>query len=158
MFFKSMAVAFSVSAISLLTCLDASSAEKKDVKNKNAFEKEIETKASIELKSSLKDPESLQISNQFFVVKTEGQLTSVAICGLMNAKNSYGGYVGRKMFFSHWLKSAGEKGFTHASTKIDDTTEEKLEWAAQYQSLTNFERIFWNKYCTDESHPPIIRQ
>lgn len=58
------------------------------------------------IKGSMKDPDSLQLrSVQEFTetMKHEGGIENVisyTLCGEMNAKNSYGGYVGFKPFFA----------------------------------------------------------
>lgn len=49
------------------------------------------------LKSRLKDPESARISG-VYTVKTEYTGDAINVCGLINAKNSYGGYTGNRLF------------------------------------------------------------
>ena len=49
------------------------------------------------IKSSLKDPDSVQFKELRVVTNTEGEKS---ICGFYNAKNSYGGYVGYEGFNS----------------------------------------------------------
>ncbi|WP_394065393.1 hypothetical protein [Alcaligenes sp. WGS1538] len=49
------------------------------------------------LKRQLKDPESARISG-VYTVKTEYTGDTVNVCGLINAKNSYGGYTGSRLF------------------------------------------------------------
>lgn len=49
------------------------------------------------MKSRLKDPESARISG-VYTVKTDYTGDAVNVCGLVNAKNSYGGYTGSKLF------------------------------------------------------------
>lgn len=48
------------------------------------------------IKSQLKDPYSAQFEN-IYIGKTENNLP--VVCGEVNAKNSYGAYVGRKKFY-----------------------------------------------------------
>ena len=47
------------------------------------------------VKASLKDPGSAQFSN---IQAARGNDGSLAVCGLVNAKNSYGGYTGSQPF------------------------------------------------------------
>lgn len=49
------------------------------------------------LKRSLKDPESARVSG-VYTVKTEYSGDAINVCGFINAKNSYGGYTGNKLF------------------------------------------------------------
>jgi len=49
------------------------------------------------LKKSLKDPYSAVIE-EIYAVQIDGKEGSISYCGLVNAKNSYGGYTGIKPF------------------------------------------------------------
>lgn len=61
---------------------------------KNPYADQIETAQSM-IKSQLKDPGSAQWKDVEVVIKKSGTKT---ICGQVNAKNSFGGYVGFKRF------------------------------------------------------------
>ncbi len=54
-----------------------------------------------------KDPSSAQFAN--LVVSEAPNLGWRTFCGSVNAKNSYGGYVGFKMFYVHWQPSYGDQ-------------------------------------------------
>ena len=72
----------------------AKAAAAKQAAEKRAFEER--TKPYIEhLKEQLKDPDSAQFKNLSFASSTE---FGNALCGEVNAKNSYGGYVGFTLF------------------------------------------------------------
>jgi hypothetical protein len=53
----------------------------------------------------LRDPESARYT--FDVVKRTGD--AIIVCGTVNAKNGYGGYVGRQSFFS-FIENGGVHG------------------------------------------------
>lgn len=52
-----------------------------------------------QVRDSLKDPESARFSSVYTTKRTAGD-PSVNVCGYVNAKNSYGGYVGAVRFFA----------------------------------------------------------
>jgi len=58
-----------------------------------AFEQRAIDKAQQIVRSSLKDPSSAQFEDVRFYANTSG------VCGKVNAKNSFGGYVGASPFF-----------------------------------------------------------
>ncbi|WP_420722498.1 hypothetical protein [Hwanghaeella sp. LZ110] len=53
--------------------------------------------------SVLKDPESAQFRNVFITTPTQG----TAVCGEVNAKNSYGGFTGFQYFITGGLRGFG---------------------------------------------------
>jgi hypothetical protein len=65
-------------------------------------EKFIE-RAKQELTRNFKDPESAQYRNLFLVTHDGGNAKT--LCGEVNAKNSYGGYVGGKLFYVRWTQA-----------------------------------------------------
>lgn len=70
----------------------------------------------------LKDPKSAEFKDVYFLQGTDGVPMT---CGLVNAKNSFGGYTG----FKHFV-SAGTAELTFLETEVKD-----------------FHAV-WNKYCT----------
>lgn len=83
------------------------------------------------IRDHLKDPESARFKNTFVFVKrnnlvlyfSENLRDSLAVCGEVNAKNSMGGYVGYKRFFSNG-KDAG---------RIE--TEDDYEFQSHWENL-----------------------
>jgi hypothetical protein len=57
-------------------------------------------KAKADLTKNYKDPVSAQFSN----LTLRESDTEISLCGSVNAKNSYGGYVGVKKFYVNWQK------------------------------------------------------
>ena len=106
----------------------------------------------------LKDPESAQFTELYLVpgAVQEG-MQDVAICGLVNAKNSFGAYGGNERFVAY-----GYKG-TVGGSKLLGISRAYLEGADRRSTVgtmdapnkaTIFEEIHWNKACADETHPP----
>jgi hypothetical protein len=61
--------------------------------------KDIEYSGTALVRDSLKDPDSAKFSGLYAVKRIDGQ-GPTGLCGYVNAKNSYGGYVGKKRFFA----------------------------------------------------------
>jgi hypothetical protein len=56
------------------------------------------------ISEGLKDPESAKFPDPFVATKEGNNIT---VCGYVNAKNSYGGYVGKKPFYVLGFASSG---------------------------------------------------
>lgn len=56
------------------------------------------------LRESLKDPDSAKFGGAIAakIIDNDGQY-HIAVCGLVNAKNGYGGYTGNRWFYGHLL-------------------------------------------------------
>jgi hypothetical protein len=80
-------------------------AESTDSYLKSKSESEALSAAQESLKQSLKDPSSAQFRNVRLVTFGSGKV----ICGEVNAKNSYGGYVGFKRFVASPYQSETER-------------------------------------------------
>ena len=61
--------------------------------------KEMVDKSKQIIADRLKDPDSAKFTGMVFSTVGGGPW---ALCGSVNAKNSYGGYVGKKQFFVYW--------------------------------------------------------
>jgi hypothetical protein len=80
---------------------------------------EFVSKAKAILTANYKDPESVQFKD-LIVAKT---IISRALCGSVNAKNSYGGYIGFKNFYISFDKFPGSRPqiwYEGESTKSND--------------------------------------
>lgn len=69
------------------------------------------------VKDKLKDPGSAMFTE--VVGYKSAKKGRFSVCGYVNAKNSYGGYVGKSRFFAVGID---EPGFTHAVAFIEDET------------------------------------
>ena len=126
---------FSVSAIS---AEEPTTTEKKTLKLKfNPTDDQIE-KAKQNVASKLKDPESARFSD-FYGVKTfdvdaDGNTIGsvhIFICGNVNAKNSYGGYVGQTLFGAN-IEKDGALLMVNNPTKMDLVMNDALRTACSY--------------------------
>jgi len=54
------------------------------------------------VKGDLKDPESARFGSVFAAENAKG---TIAVCGYVNAKNSYGGYTGEQLFYGNLAKA-----------------------------------------------------
>jgi hypothetical protein len=100
------------------------------------------------LRQRVKDPGSMVIRSSFAVAAPDG---SIAICGIVDAKNSFGGYTGGVRFVSQSLALSGS--FTHIGLQLEDAAETRA--ARQVNRLSGFEEVYWNGSCVDEAHPPL---
>ncbi len=63
---------------------------------------QLESRATQEFASNLKDPGSAQFRNLYLhQVKASGLSKSAYVCGEVNAKNDFGAYVGYSRFYIH---------------------------------------------------------
>lgn len=70
------------------------------------------------MESRLKDPDSMRLQNvRFAPNKTEGMQT---VCGEVNAKNSYGGYVGFRGFYAVYIANSNKGTPVAAVIGVDD--------------------------------------
>jgi hypothetical protein len=79
--------------------------ELKEAAEKARASDEFVNKSKQLLVQNLKDPDSAKFTNLVIAQTGNGKL----LCGSMNAKNSYGGYVGAKRFYVLWDASAPDK-------------------------------------------------
>lgn len=72
-------------------------------------EKAVISETTEKLKAAMKDPDSTKFRNVRLVDFAQGKL----VCGEVNSKNSYGGYVGFKQFYGnpmgYYLQSENEE-------------------------------------------------
>lgn len=70
------------------------------------------------MESSLKDPESMRLQNvRFGPNKTKGMQT---VCGEVNAKNGFGGYVGFRGFYAVYIANTNKGNPVAAVIGMDD--------------------------------------
>lgn len=106
----------------------------------------------------LKDPESARFSGLYLVPgAVRDGMQDVAVCGVVNAKNSFGAYAGGERFVAYAYKGdiGGSKllGISHAYLEGSN----RVATAATADSAnkaTIFEELHWNKACVDATHPP----
>jgi hypothetical protein len=100
-----MRIAIFVAAFAMAAC---NSAQRAPVATASSAVPITLSKAQIEsikagVAKDLKDPESARFGDSFRAVESSG---AIIVCGYVNAKNSYGGYIGEKPF----IASGGRAG------------------------------------------------
>lgn len=108
-----------------------------------------------ELRAQMKDPGSMVIRSSYFVTKLDkDNNTEISMCGVVDGKNSFGGYAGGTRFVSESL--ATKNTFSTNVVKLDDTDSQQKKEAAQVHMLTGFEKVYWNGNCVDDTHPALV--
>lgn len=106
------------------------------------------------LKSKLKDPSSMTIRSSYVIEKIlPNGNTEIFICGIVDGKNSFGGYTGGTRFVSKSVSSKSLNTFDTYIVEVED--ESQRATAHSVNRLSAFEKVYWNEYCVDESHPKI---
>ena len=105
-----------------------------------------------ELKTLMKDPESMVIRSSYTIIRPDEKgFKDIYICGVVDAKNSFGGYTGGMRFVSQSF--ASERSFNFISATVEDP--EATRAARKLGVLSGFEKLYWNQYCVDAEHPEI---
>jgi len=104
------------------------------------------------LRSKMKDPDSMIVRSQYVVQKnTESGGRYIYVCGVVDGKNSFGGYSGGARFAS-WSSSGGGH-FDFLDVQIEDVQAKAT--AARVKMLSAFESVYWNSRCVDSAHPAL---
>lgn len=105
------------------------------------------------LRMKMKDPDSMEIRSSY-VVKRQTELgEEISICGFVDGRNSFGAYSGPVRFASQSFSNRELGVFETSTVKMEDPLEAKQFHDANM--LSNFEHIYWNKYCVDSSNPAL---
>lgn len=106
------------------------------------------------LEQRMKDPHSMIIRSSF-VIQRQGSTgaTEISICGIVDGKNSYGGYSGGQRFASLSYHDPELKTFDTQSVEIEDSAQKAT--AERLGILSTFEKVYWNSRCVDATHPPL---
>lgn len=111
------------------------------------------------ISARMKDPGSVKFGGVYLVEAPpiSPHARYVAVCGVVDGKNSYDAYTGGSRF-------AVLQSFGTAGSKTQDAIWAEIESAdrqatvgnspAERDRTTVFEKVTWNKYCVDEAHPP----
>lgn len=100
------------------------------------------------LRQRMKDPGSMVIKSSFIVRRPDGL---ISVCGVVDAKNSFGAYTGGVRFVSQSVSTSGS--FTHVGLQVEDEAETRQ--ARSVKQLSGFEEVYWNGSCVDEAHAPL---
>lgn len=104
------------------------------------------------LKALMKDPDSLVIRSSYVVEMPEGDGSTIGVCGIVDGKNSFGGFTGGSRFVSS--SSRTPNTFDTNVVVMEDISQ--TETAHSVGMLSGFESVYWNAYCVDPSHPALV--
>lgn len=106
------------------------------------------------LRSKMKNPDSMIIRESFFVHKVNDRGDEeISVCGIVDGKNSFGGYAGGTRFASNSVSYKAIGAFNTAFVEIEDAEQKAL--ASRVKRLSPFEAVYWNEHCVDDTHPAI---
>lgn len=111
----------------------------KDVRKVNESKSQINTfikRAKQEATRSFLDPDSAKFRNLFV---TKGK-SILSLCGEVNGKNSYGGYVGYRRFIQHYDTS--NNTYDNVTTEPDAPKDEMDKIRADLFTMS------WEQFCT----------
>jgi len=105
----------------------------------------------------LKDQPTARFSNEFVVrrpIDKEGK-QELATCGIVDGKNSFGGYTGGSRFvviqWQYFKPNPIAPAFDNVYVVIDDGDRRAALGALPHETI--FERVYWNAECVDADHP-----
>lgn len=103
----------------------------------------------------LKDPDSAKFRDIFVVVKEMDvkDLYSVAVCGVVDGKNSYGAFTGGQRFVAKLITDKSGNGSVK-DLQLEDDKRATVDSLKSKNKTTVFEKIYWNDYCVDSTHGP----
>ncbi|WP_250500569.1 hypothetical protein [Caballeronia sp. GAWG1-5s-s] len=111
------------------------------------------------VRKSLKDPDSAKFSSEFIVRSKpdEKGIVFVGVCGLVNARNGFGGYAGNARFVAVSSESSQVGPSYPFMAQIENSKTSRPGTAADgTRRATIFESVYWNQYCVDAAHPPMF--
>ena len=107
------------------------------------------------LKERMKDPDSVVIRSSYVVQKADDKGSQfIYICGIVDGKNSFGGYAGGTRFASKSESSKSLGTFDTWSVQMEDPEQERA--AKHVGMLSGFDSVYWNDWCVDATHPAIV--
>lgn len=103
----------------------------------------------------LKDPDSVKFRDIFVVAKPTDikDIFSVAVCGVVDGKNSFGAFTGGQRFVAKMVTDKSGNGSVK-DLQIEDDKRATVDSLRTKNKTTVFEKIYWNDYCVDATHGP----
>jgi hypothetical protein len=107
-----------------------------------------------ELKSRMKDPDSMVIRSHYLVHKTssDGDV-QISLCGVVDAKNGFGGYTGGYRFVTVSMLTKNPDTFSTYNVALEDPKD--LSLSRRMNVVSAFVKVYWNQYCVDSIHPML---
>lgn len=107
------------------------------------------------LREKMKDPDSMVIRSSYVVEKADNKGNQfIYICGIVDGKNSFGGYGGGTRFASKSEYSQSLDTFDTWSVQMDDPEQQRT--ADSVGMLSAFDSVYWNDWCVDATHPAVV--
>lgn len=107
------------------------------------------------LRAKMKDPESMVVRSSYVVQRAkDSDSVEISVCGVVDGKNSFGGYTGGVRFASRSVHSKKFSTFDTYTVEMEDPAAKAQ--AERVKMLSAFEVVYWNAYCVDDSHPPLL--
>ncbi len=114
----------------------------------------------------LKDPGTAKFSGVYIVREEPGTtdsddtLKNVAVCGYVNGKNAFGAYAGATRFVVLFAEIEKSKSYSVIIAKMEGTSQPSKDATVESNKTSKpesvFDKIYWNKRCVDEVHPPVF--
>jgi hypothetical protein len=100
------------------------------------------------LKEHMKDPSSMVIESSYVVQKTDDKGHQlISICGIVDGRNSFGGYSGGTRFASQSTYSKSAETFYTLAVQMEDPKKQRT--AKEVGMLSAFDIVYWNDWCVD---------
>ena len=107
------------------------------------------------LKERMKDPGSMVIRSSYVVQKADEKGNeSIYVCGIVDGKNSFGGYAGGTRFASWSSHSKSLGTFDTISVQMENPEHQRA--AQEVGWLSGFDKVYWNEWCVDANHPAVV--
>jgi hypothetical protein len=108
------------------------------------------------LKNMMKDPDSMVIRSSYVLKKEKspGEV-EISICGIVDGRNSFGGYSGGTRFVSVSNDNRKFNTFDTIYVKVENKSPSEIESIHKMKLLTSFEKVYWNDSCVDAAHPAV---
>lgn len=104
----------------------------------------------------LKDPDSAKFRSAYLVRRQadENGNSDLALCGVVDGKNSFGAYSGGTRFVAFGYQ--GESRTQVSDVRFDDSSKQQptVDSRGTDKPETVFEKVYWNEHCVDAMHPP----
>ncbi|SDM56860.1 hypothetical protein SAMN05428957_10870 [Oryzisolibacter propanilivorax] len=107
----------------------------------------------------MKDPDSAKFRDVYTVdaPSTLPNTRRIAVCGVVDGKNSFGTYTGGDRFVV--LQSFDSKFNTQDTVTAEVEPADRRATPDSRKAgmpATVYESVYWNRYCVDASHPPTF--
>ena len=109
-----------------------------------------------QLKTNMRDPGSMVIRSSYIVKVTDPAktVTTINLCGVVDAKDAAGAYTGGLRFVSRSIDDNQAGTFDTYAVLIEDPAQKTI--ADSQHVLSAFTSRYWNAHCVDAAHPALL--